>query len=247
MSESTQPFAGQMFLYEKPALLTRDSHGGMGLSTPARPYEFVKEVRGLPITIGEIQTAQKNYPVVFSDIEKPMLIAAIGIIEDRNLFVDDEGAWDEHSYIPAYLRCHPFAFARRSEDEYAVVIDEASDAVSDSPEIPFFDGEKLSDAVQERVDFCGQVNEERQRTVAFCDKVRELGLLTPQRVTQRMPDGSEQRIADYISIDAAKLTALDAETLKSLHDDGTLAAMFAQLFSLENWNRLITRRSRLLS
>lgn len=247
MSESSQPFDGKMFLYEKPVLLNQDAHGAMGLVLPERPYEFVRSIKGLPITASEIQTAQKYYPVVFSDLEAPVLICAVGIIEDRNLFVTDNGNWEDGSYVPAYARCHPFAFARRSEEEFAVIIDESSDAISATPEIPFFDGEDLSEAVQTRVDFCGRVNEERQRTQAFCDRVKELGLLNGQRVTQKNPDGSESRIADYVTIDASRVNELDSDVLLELHRDGSLAAIFAQLFSLENWNRLIARRAKLLA
>ena len=85
---SSQAFEGRMFLYDKPALLTKEDHGGLGLSQPERPYDFVRDVKGLPIVTSEVQTAQKFYPVIFSDIDNPVLLAIVGIIDDVNLFVD---------------------------------------------------------------------------------------------------------------------------------------------------------------
>lgn len=240
---STSPFEGKMFLYEEPTLLNKEEHGGLGLSRVDRPFEFAKNIKGVPIVAGEVQTAQKHYPVVFSDFEQPVMIAILGITEDVNLFVDESGNWDASSYIPSYLRCHPFAFARRSEDEFAVVIDRSSAAISESPEIPFFDGDQLSEGIQQRVDFCGQFNEQRQQTLDFCQKVKELGLLTGQRVAQTMPSGEEVKVADYVTIDTRKLTDLSGDVLADLHKDGSLAAIFAQVFSLENWNRLMARRA----
>ena len=239
---SSQAFEGSMFLYDKPALLTKEDHGGLGLSQPERPYDFVRDVKGLPIVTSEVQTAQKFYPVIFSDIDNPVLLAIVGIIDDVNLFVDDDGRWDRGGYVPSYVRCHPFALASRGEGEYAVMIDESSPEISKDPQIPFFDGEDMNEAIQSRLDLCGQFNMEQQRSREFCERVRDLGLLNGQRVTQTNADGTETKIADYLTVDANKLKDLDTDTLQQLHQDGSLAAIYGQLFSLENWNRLIVRR-----
>lgn len=245
-SESTENspyFEGSMFLYDSPVLLSKEEHAGMGLSRPARPYDFVKDVRGVPVVTNEIQSVQKHYPVVFSDFENPVLIAIVGILEDRNLFVNEKGEWINGAYIPSYVRCHPFAFARREGDDYAIIIDQSSNALSKTPEFPFFDGDKLSEYTQSRVDFCGALNQHREITKTFCDKVKELGLLNGQRVAQTMSDGTEVKVADYVTIDPNRLNDLDKDTLHELHMDGSLAAIFAQIFSLENWNHLIARRN----
>lgn len=233
-----------MFLYDDPVLLSKAEHGNLGLSRVERPFEFVRAIRGLPVVCGELQSVQKHYPVVFSEFENPVLIAVVGIIDDVNLFVGEDGEWDANAYIPSYLRCHPFAFARRSDEQFAIVIDRASRAITESPEMPFFDGDDISQGVQSRIDFCGQYNEERRRTQEFCKRVKELGLLNGQRVAQTNADGEEIKIADYVTIDARKLTDIDKDELEKLHRDGSLSAIFAQLFSLENWNRLIVRRNR---
>ena len=241
----TSKFEGNMFLYEQPVLLNKEDHGNLGLSKMERPLDFAKDIKGVPLVVGELQSAQKYYPLVFSDFETPVLIAMVGIIEDLNLFVDETGHWERNTYVPSYLRCYPFALARRPNDDYAVVFDKSSQAVTESPDMPFFDGNEMSEGIQERVDFCGQYNQERQRTNDFCKKVKELGLLNGQRVTQTMSDGEEVKIADYVTIDSQKLTELDKDVLHELHQDGSLSAIYAQLFSLENWNRLIARRATL--
>lgn len=232
-----------MFLYSKPALLTKEDHGDMGLSKIERPFDFARDIKGLPVVTSEIQTAQKHFPVIFSDFENPMLLTIVGIVDDVNLFVDDDGNWDPGSYVPSYVRCHPFALATRSEGEYAVIIDEDSDQISNEPEVPFFNEGELSEAIQPRLDLCGTFNNEQKRTKDFCNRVKELGLLNGQRVTQTMSDGTEVKIADYVSIDPGKLKDLDKDTLQELHVDGSMAAIYGQLFSLENWNRLIARRN----
>jgi hypothetical protein len=241
--QSSQDFEGKMFLYSKPALLNKEDHGDMGLSTPERPHDFVKDVKGVPVLTTEIQTAQKYFPVIFSDFDNPVLLAVVGIVEDDNLFVDETGAWERGAYVPSYVRCHPFALATREEDQYAVIIDEESAAVSTDPQTPFFENGEMSPAIQPRLDMCGQFNMEQQRTRDFCQRIKDLGLLNGQRVTQSMSDGSEVQIANYVTIDANKLKDLDKDTLRELHQDGSLAAIYGHLFSLENWNHLIVRRN----
>ncbi|MEJ2129626.1 MAG: SapC family protein [Woeseiaceae bacterium] len=233
-----------MFLYDKPALLTKEDHGDLGLSQPERPFDFVRGIKAAPIVSNEIQTAQKHYPIIFSGLEDPVMLAVLGVIESDNLFVDDAGKWEIGSYVPSYIRCHPLALAMRGEGEYAVIIDEASNAISENPEIPFFVGDDMNPDIQARLDLCGQFRMESERTLKFCQRVKELGLLNGQRVQQTQADGTEEKVADYVTIDANKLKELDKDVLQELHQDGSLAAIYGQLFSLENWNRLIARRNR---
>ena len=71
----------------------------------------------------------------------------------------------------------------------------------------------------------------------------ELGLLSGQQVTFNQNDSDEVRSSGpYISVDFEKFKELNTETLRQLHLDGALAAIYAQRFSLENWSRLLERR-----
>ncbi len=243
MTERTEnkPIEGSMFLYQEPELLNHEQHGQLGLSRQEEPFAHVRQLRALPVTVGEFATAQKFYPIVFSDAENPVPLMATAVFDEQNLFVDPSGQWESMAYIPAYLRCYPFAFATRTEEQQAVVIDRACPAISDTPEQPFFDGEKVTEFTQGLIDFCSQYDADRRRTRDFSLKLKELGLLTGQQATQTPAGGSEQTIASYVAVDPKKLTELDAATLHELHKEGSLAAIFAHLFSLENWQRLVGR------
>ncbi|MDX1517398.1 MAG: SapC family protein [Woeseiaceae bacterium] len=236
------PLTGSMFLYDKPELLTKEEHGDLGICVGDRPYEFARGARFVPLTVNEIASAQKSYPVVFSEEEAPIPLAVVGVQEDRNLFVDEGGRWDEDCYVPNYLRCYPFALARK-DDRFAVVIDRASAKVGKNPDVPFFDDGELSADVQKIADFCVRVEEERQQTRLFMDRLQALGLLSKQGSTYR-PAGSDTEVplASYQGIDAEKLQNIDSAVLEELHRNGYLWAALAQLYSLENWQRLMRRR-----
>ena len=233
---------GQMFLYEKPELLNKDKHGSMGFTVVEKPYEFVGKVRAVPLTMVEFGSAQRNFPIIFSNMEDPVPLAVHGIIDDENLFVDEDGKWDEMSYIPMYVRCHPFTFAGDGE-RMAVVVDTAAASVSSDPQYPFFVDGEISTHTKKLMDACAKFEGERKRTKEFCNKVKELDLLTPLSATHT-PDGASepQALANYIAIDVEKLNNLTAEVVFELHTKGFLSAIYLQLYSLENWRHLMARR-----
>lgn len=239
--QDTAP-VGQKLFYKQPELLNYEAHGALGLRMPERPYEFARTCRALPVTLSEITSAQKHFPVVFSDLDNPVPLAVVGTLDDVNLFVDDKGQWESETYIPAYVRCYPFALAARSQDEFAVVIDRAADSVTENPEQPFFGGDKkVTPETQALIDFCGRYDAETRRTVEFGKRLKELGLLIGQQVSRKMPDGKDVPVANYVAVDSEKLNDLDNAVVKELFDQGFLAGVFAHLFSLENWQVMIER------
>ena len=235
---------GQKLFYRQPELLNHQSHGSLGLRRPARPFEFARKSRAVPVTLSEIASAQKHFPVVFSDLENPVPLAVVGTRDDVNLFVDENGNWEREVYIPAYVRCYPFALAARSDEEFAVVIDRAAESVSDDPEQPFFGADKkVTPQIQALIDFVGRYDAETKRTVQFGQRLKELGLLAGQQVTRKKESGEEAPVASYVAVDSEKLDALDDAVVRDLFGQGYLAGIFAHLFSLENWQVIINRIS----
>jgi SapC len=246
--QASAQFSGRKFLYEKPELLTVEEHGSLGINPSAQRYDFVRNARAIPITAVEMATVQRHYPIVFTSIEQPTLLAIVGVLDERNLFVDDDGKWDASAYLPAYVRCHPFALAARSEDQFAVVIDRSAAVISEHAELPFFDGNKLAPQVQSLVDHAVQFDAQMRATQAFCEKLASKGLLAGQEVAFTPKDGgAEQPLGAYVAVDFEKLRDLDSATLQELHKDGTLAAVYAHRFSLDLWRQLVERRSRMLA
>jgi len=242
--QSLETPKGNMFLYKQPELLTKEDHGSLGFITAPNPFEFAKDISTVPLVAAEIASAQKHYPVIFSDLENAVPMAVVSIIKERNMFVDDTGNWEPLHYIPSYLRRHPFAFAAGANDQMAVVIDRASNAISDQPEHPFFEGSGLSKYTQGMVDYCGQYEAERRRTKEFAEKLKELELLALQEVVPTAEE-NQQQLATYYAIDVEKLTAMAPEVLADLHKKGFLSFIYAHLFSLENWKKLLERRQRM--
>ena len=242
-TSATGAVSGKMFLYQEPELLTPEMHGTMGFTPAERPFDFVKNERALPLTFTEFSSAQRTYPIIFSNVENPLPLAIVGLFDEGNLYVDEQGKWDSMCYVPIYLRCYPFAFATEGGGRIAVVIDRAADSVNENPQYPFFVGDKVSEHADALMRLCAQYDDARRRTIDFCNTLRDLGLLTPLRAAYT-PEGATEAepLAEYIGIDTDKLNALTKDEVFDLHSAGYLSAIYLQLYSLENWRHLMARR-----
>ena len=244
-SDAIEPLTGSMFLYTQPELLNAGIHNGLGLIKPPQPFAFAAKVRAIPIVANEFTSAQKHYPIVFNSLENPMPVAVVGLLEDTNLFVDEQGEWDAYQYIPAYLRRYPFALAGSQGKQAAVVVDVASNRISKSPEHAFFKDGQVTPETQAMIDFCQRYDQELQQTTAFGQRLRELDLLEQQTATRNLPDGAEAEVvAQFVTIDMQRVTKLSPELQSELFLNGYLSKIFAQSFSMENWNTLIALRGK---
>lgn len=243
--QQSTSLSGKMFLYEKPELLNAEEHGSMGFTPSERPFDFVRNERVVPLTMIEIGSAQRHYPVIFSNRENPVPLAVVGVLEDVNLFVGENGHWDEMCYVPTYLRCYPFTFAVEKGGKMAVVVDRNAPTVSESPQYPFFVDGEISQHTDALMQLCAQYEGERKRTQEFCKKLVEHDLLVSLRAMYT-PEGSEeqQSMADYVGIDAQKLQDLPMDVIHEMHQVGFLSASYLHLYSLENWRHLMARRVR---
>lgn len=240
-SNAANPVSGSMFLYRKPELLAKEDHGHLGLTPVPGAFGFARGARAIPLVMSEFRTVQRFCPIVFSSAQKPQPLAVVGLEEGANLLVDDAGNWATPGYVPAYLRCYPFALAGAAENRFAVVFDRSAAAVSEEPEVPFFDGDEIAAPIRKRVEFCRSYEAEKQRTQELGSTLERLELLTPQTANQEV-DGRQQTIARYFAVDQNRLQQLDPETLAEIFRDGTLAAILAHLFSLGTFGDLMNRR-----
>lgn len=235
---------GSVYLYDQPELLSHVNHGNLGIDLAAQRFGFASSTRLVPLLFSEFGAAQKHYPVVFSELANPVPVAVLGVLEERNLFVNASGDWEAGSYIPSYLRRYPFALARRNEEQFTMVIDRSAAMISENADLPFFDGTEPTDNTTRMVEFCRQFDAANEQTKAFCQRLVELELLAEQQVTHQTDDQAEATVlANYVAVDNTKLQTLPAQTLAELHQQGWLASLYAHRFSLDNWNRLLARRA----
>lgn len=234
---------GKVFLFEQPELLNARDHGDLGIKAPDSLYSFAANQKALPVLITEFPSATRDYPVIFTNPTNPAPLVAVGLGAEKNLYIDEEGRWDEYRYIPAYLRRYPFAIATtQGANQFGVVIDRKSDYVTDDPEIPFFENGQMSERIKKMTEFLSAFEQDRRRTETFCKKLVELELLAPQQATYTPEAGGDPVvIAEYTAVNEQKLKELPDDVLVDLAKTNILPMIYAHLLSLNHWPLLYAR------
>lgn len=236
--------SGKMFLYERPELLSREMHGEYGINPPQRPYDFCAKVRAIPLVLGEFAMAARDYPIVFHQANDMIPLAVVGIIDDANLFVDENGNWDTNTYCPAYVRRYPFAIASENGgDRLAIVIDMAFPWLSPGGQTPFFQNGEPTQATQQMIEFCKGYEGDRRVSVDLLKQLESLDLITPQQAQYQSPTTGETiAFANYFGIEEERLRALPDDKFLEMRRNGLLAIAHAHLWSMGNWRSLMQRR-----
>ena len=236
--------SGNVLFYSKPEPLSVEAHSTLGVDPVDKPYGFVAQANLVPLTVTEFAPAALSYPVIFIG-ENRQPVAVMALRAGENLFVSEAGEFRPEAYIPAYVRRYPFVFANdESQKRLILCVDRAAPFIKDGGATPLFVDGKPSPYVEQAMEFCNNFEQERQRTDAFLELLKELDLLDTREAvfTPRNPDGSAaapQKIAEYYAVSEDKLKALPAEKLAELRDNGALGQIYAHLVSLLGWDRLI--------
>ncbi len=253
----TEPVAltGQVLLYDKPELLSKDAHAKLGVDIAPTRFTFAAKTHVVPLTVPEFGPASLSFPIIFAgDQFYPM--AVFGLREGENLFADETTGFEFDAYVPCYVRRYPFvlastdaASANGQGDQMLVGIDRGYPYLREGGEFQLFEenGEP-SQYTKNCIQFCNDFETQNRMTQSFVQLLRDNDLLEPRTVEYqpRNPDGSAvggpQKVAEFTAVSEAKLNALPAEKLVELRGNGALAQIYAHLNSLFNWERLIVKQ-----
>jgi hypothetical protein len=237
---------GSVAFYKRPEPLAPDRHGKLGVKRIDKPFLFAQGTHLVPITIGEFASAGLDYPIIFGGPDNVPL-AVLGMRNGQNLFIGDDGAYEPHRYLPAFIRRYPFVFAEdKANNRFIACIDVEAPMVAENAETPFFNGQEPTQFTRDAVDFLSSFEQQRRETQAFVARLKELNLFDNARVTftPQRPDGSPGdpvTVAEYVAVSADKLKALPAATLAELRDSGHLPAIYVHIHSLRAWQWLLRR------
>lgn len=241
---------GNLPLYKKPEPLNAQAHKGKGVKFAEKPFEFLKDVHFVPITLGEFGACGARFPIIFLG-ENRLPVAVMGLREGDNLFVDPEtGQFDRYSYLPAYVRRYPFVAASHTneQDRFTVCIDTGSPLFSDKPDQPFFnEDDQPSDFTQRAIELVRRYEADTNTTRQFADRLKELDLFEQQQTNFTRRDstgqaqGDPQPVASYWGVSSEKLKALDASILAELRDNAYLGGIYAHMLSMNQWDQIVGR------
>ncbi|MBI1391631.1 MAG: hypothetical protein GC152_02710 [Alphaproteobacteria bacterium] len=248
-TSTTPQVTGKMFLYERPVLLNPEEHGALGIKALDRAFDFCAKIRAAPITISEVSVASKNYPIIFASVEQPMPLAVLGLVDDVNLFVDEDGKWEQYAYIPGYIRRYPFGVARDEQsDRYAIVLDAGFEGLSADAEGKLFENGEASQFTKDAIEFSRNYEDDRRMTDRFVELLKKFDLLAPQTAQYTPSTGGDPvTFAQYVGFEEKRLQEMNDADFLEVRKAGILPILYAQLLSMTNWRLLMNKRANRLN
>lgn len=233
-------------MLNNPVALSNEKHRNTRIKqTPT--IQHIKDSHLASITVHEFIAAACDYPIAFIQGPNNTGIRPVivwGVEPQSNLFVEN-GAW-VGGYVPAAARCFPFVTSVQDvngEQRIFIGLHEDSEVVSEEEGERIFDDEgKETEWFKKNVDFINNVTQRDQMSLDFAKRLQDMGLIQALQIGFKDPQGQDRKIDGLLAVDPKKMAALSDEDFLKLRKDGFLDAIYAHLLSLENVNKLLSRR-----
>jgi hypothetical protein len=219
------------------------------LLTPGEIPQFAQRGNAIPISHTEFQLVGREYPIVFTTGDEGKTFAAVavlGMAAGENLFYD-KSAWATGVYVPAYARRYPFCMAKMNvnkveqKDRLICVektfVDDKGEALFDNqgqPNPKWTDIERL----------LSEYEADLERSREMCAILADYGVLEPFTMQATLKNGgNSMQLTGMHRVSEKNLENLNAAQVKNLMRKGYLARVYLHLLSLENFARLLQRKS----
>ena len=235
-----------LLFYEKPVALNKVDHKDLRIVPNSGDFSFAAKTNSVILAGVEFTEAAKEYPIVFAQAgEFVVPVALLGLRNEENLYVEDDGTWDAR-YVPAFVRRYPFVLAETGEQGQRVVcIDEDFDGFSKDTGEPLFDGEEATPILQQALDFLDEYQKQYLRTEAFVKRLQANDLLISLNAKIDMVDGNQFALTGLLAVDEKKLLQLADDKAMELFRSGELAWIYCHLMSLGSMSQMVKRISEL--
>lgn len=224
-------------------ILHREAHRLLRLNRTERDMRWVSGSVSVAIAAAEMPSAAVEFPCVMTRATDGggRLLAITGLEQGRNLFVDAQGHWSGH-YLPAVLRTWPFRLLTEVDDEGARLVAVHRPALSVSQGDALFDEHgKEAPWVQAVLRELVALDAAATTTAEQVAALDAAGLLHERTLQAMLPSGRQMELTGFLSVDEAKLHALEPAQAGELHRQGALSLAYLQLLSLRRFRPLMER------
>lgn len=243
-AKAAKAAAARPLFFKQIEVLDTKKHADLHL-LPRTDWAFARGSNALPLTFSEIPLAAQEYPIVFAGYGDTLhLVAMVGLTSGDNLFIGADGQW-QGRYVPAYLRCYPFALGRASataDDKMLVAIDAAADTFSRSEGQPLFEAEGgQSNLLKQMIGFLRAYDRQMELARTFARRMAELNLLVSVNADVRLKDGRKFELAGLRVVDRKALSALPDAVKLELFNSEWLEMLYHHFASLQTLSVLVDR------
>ena len=231
-----------LLFYDKPAALNKETHKDLKIKPLENNFEFAKGTNSVILAGVEFTEAAKEYPIVFAQAgESVVPVALLGLRNEENLYVTDEGKWDAR-YVPAFVRRYPFVLAQTQDSNQRVVcVDEDFAGFNDKEGQALFEEGEPSQLLKQAIEFLEEYQRQYVRTETFVQRLRDNDLLMSLNAKVDLVDGTQFGLTGLLAVDEKKLLQLSDEKALEFFKSGELAWVYCHLMSLGCMSRLVDR------
>jgi hypothetical protein len=205
---------------------------------PVTSFAFAENETVLPALLDELPALVREYPVVFTNHEVPVMVALLG--HEHNNYIDEGGNWRDGVYVPLTVRTYPFAGLDDAEGNSVFCIDRTYAGIgSKGGEKVFADKEgTLTPFGLNAANFVNLYVANLKKSFEFVKKLKELDLFLPANITVTK-EGQQYSFSGLNQINFQKLSSLSHDDLKSMIDSQELYYIYLHQFSLNNFTRIV--------
>lgn len=227
--------------YNRIERLNAKRHAQLGIVPDAKPL-FAQNTNSVPLAVSEFAVAMAHYPIVFVGGDLPLPVAILGLDNDQNLFMAEDGSWMPGAYVPAYIRRYPFIFIGGGDGSKLILgVDTDSALVAPNTDRPLFVDGQQTDHTQKVIKFCQEFQKQMALTEAFSREVADAGLFEEKFTNLRLPDGRQLRLGPFKVVNTERLEAVDDERFLTWRKRGLLPILYWHLGSQSQWTSLVAR------
>jgi hypothetical protein len=230
--------AKQLLFYESAVPVSAARHADVSVDSGS-DYAFTADTNAVPLMAIEFLRAATEYAIVFTPVGQQILPAVVlGVRGQQNLYLDGESHW-RAQYVPAFVRRYPFVFSTAADRQtLTLCIDETHKGVNrEGRGRRLFDEERKPSAYTgQLLKFMQDFQAHFQRTLLFCQKLKELDLLEPMGAEVTLPGkGEKLSLGGFLAVSRRKLRELKGEQFESLARTDELELIYLHLYSLRNF------------
>lgn len=205
---------------------------------PLESMSFAKDEAVLPALVDELPYLAKDFPVVFTSHEKPLLVAVMG--HNKNSFVDKAGKWKADKYVPMVLRTYPFAGIEDKSGELVFCIDRKYSGLAKTVGEKIFAGKDgtLTEYGMKAANVAKLYVDSLKRTTAFTKKLKDLDLLMPSNVTVTRNE-EKFHFSGLMQVNFKKLAEIPHEKLVEMINSNELYYLYLHQFSLTHFANVV--------
>ena len=235
---------GAPLFYTLPEPLALAEHKDVKIRAE-QDFSFAGGTNTIPITAPEFSMAARHYPIIYiGDSLVPAI--AVGLVAGKNLFVKEDGTWEDGFYIPAYVRRYPFILLGKETDERLPLgIDNNGKSEQQDARPLFNDDGEESEVVKNALSLCEQFHQAYLYTAEMAKEIGDAGIIEDRSIEIELKSGKTANLGSFKAVNEEKIRGLSNEKFIEWREKGFLPGLYFHLQSLTTWQNLISRAAAL--